>query len=72
LLKALIASVLPKGRRNAAFGVFYLGYGGGWLIGSVAAGLLYDRSRLLLVMLAAGAQLAAVPLFLLAARRSRT
>jgi len=28
LLKALIASVLPEGRRNLAFGLFYLGYGG--------------------------------------------
>ncbi len=29
LLKVLIASVLPEGKRNLAFGVFYLGYGGG-------------------------------------------
>jgi MFS family permease len=69
LLKALIASILPEGRRNAAFGVFYLGYGGGWLIGSIAAGLLYDRSRLGLAVFSVGAQLAAVPLFLLGARR---
>jgi MFS family permease len=72
LLKALIASVLPEDRRNAAFGVFYLGYGGGWLVGSVAAGLLYDRSRLMLVIFAVVVQLAAIPLFLLAARESRT
>ena len=29
LLKALIATVLPKGRRNLAFGLFYTGYGTG-------------------------------------------
>lgn len=40
LLKVLIASVLPEGRRNFAFGVFYLGYGSGWLLGSIATGLL--------------------------------
>src|SRR5262249_1327767 len=34
LLKVLIASVLPEGKRNFAFGLFYLGYGGGWLVGS--------------------------------------
>ncbi|HEX7942211.1 MAG TPA: MFS transporter, partial [Gemmatimonadaceae bacterium] len=68
LLKALIASVLPGNRRNAAFGVFYLGYGGGWLVGSIAAGLLYDRSRLALVIFAMIVQLVSVPLFVLAAR----
>jgi MFS family permease len=71
LLKALIASVLPEDRRNAAFGLFYVGYGGGWLVGSIAAGLLYDRSRLILVIFAVVAQLAAIPLFLLGARDAR-
>ncbi|WP_225040138.1 hypothetical protein WGT02_25050 (plasmid) [Rhizobium sp. T1470] len=33
LLKVLIASVLPEGRRNFAFGLFYIGYGVGWLVG---------------------------------------
>ena len=71
LLKALIASVLPEDRRNAAFGVFYLGYGGGWLVGSVAAGLLYDRSRLALVIFAVIAHLTSIPIFLVAAREGR-
>jgi hypothetical protein len=35
LLKVLIASVLPEGKRNTAFGLYYIGYGGGWLIGSI-------------------------------------
>jgi MFS family permease len=33
LLKAVVAGMLPEGRRNLAFGLFYAGYGGGWLIG---------------------------------------
>ena len=37
LLKALIAGVLPEGRRNFAFGAFYLGYGAGCLPGVRAA-----------------------------------
>src|SRR5262249_20652438 len=45
LLKVLIVSVLPEGKRNFAFGLFYLGYGGGWLVGSVVTGLLYEHSR---------------------------
>lgn len=70
LLKVLIASVLPEGRRNLAFGLFYLGYGGGWLVGSVITGLLYDRSRLALVVFAVVAQLASLPFFMLAWRAS--
>jgi MFS family permease len=68
LLKALIAGVLPEGKRNTAFGLFYIGYGLGWLIGSVASGLLYGQSRLGLVMFVVAAQLASVPLFLIARR----
>jgi MFS family permease len=68
LLKVLIASVLPKGRRNLAFGLFYLGYGGGWLLGSATTGLLYDRSRTALVVFAVVVQLASLPLFVLADR----
>ncbi len=70
LLKALIASVLPEGRRNLAFGLFYIGYGGGWLAGSIAAGLLYGRSRPALIAFAIVVQLASVPFFIGAARRS--
>lgn len=69
LLKALIASVLPEHRRNAAFGVFYLGYGAGWLVGSVTAGLLYDRSRIALVAFAVIAQLLSLPFFVMGARQ---
>jgi MFS family permease len=69
LLKVLIASVLPEGRRNLAFGLFYVGYGVGWLIGSVATGLLYDRSRIALVVFAVMVQLAALPFFAMAHRR---
>jgi MFS family permease len=71
LLKVLIASVLPAGKRNLAFGLFYLGYGGGWLVGSVATGLLYEHSRLALVIFAVTVQLASLPFFLLASRRSQ-
>ena len=68
LLKGLIASVLPEGRRNLAFGVFYLGYGAGWLVGSITTGVLYDRSRAALVVFAVVVQLASLPFFILADR----
>jgi MFS family permease len=72
LLKVLIVSVLPEGKRNLAFGLFYLGYGGGWLVGSVATGLLYEHSRLALVIFAVTVQVASLPFFILASRRSRS
>ena len=71
LLKALIASVLPEGRRNLAFGLFYIGYGSGWLVGSVATGLLYEHSIIALIVFSATAQLVSLPLFLLADRSRR-
>lgn len=70
LLKAIVAGVLPQERRSLAFGLFYVGYGCGWLIGSVAMGLLYERSRVALVCVAVLAQLASLPVFWLAHRRA--
>jgi MFS family permease len=69
LLKAIVAGALPPGRRSFAFGLFYAGYGCGWLIGSVTMGLLYERSRLALALIAMLAQLASLPMFLAAYRR---
>jgi MFS family permease len=68
LLKAVVASVLPEGRRNLAFGLFYAVYGVGWLIGSVATGLLYDQSRIALVTFIIASQLMSLPLFVIANR----
>ena len=42
---------------------------GAWLIGSIAMGLLYDRSQTALIVFVVAAQLASVPLFLAARRR---
>jgi hypothetical protein len=68
LLKALIAGVLPEGKRNFAFGLYYAGYGVGWLIGSIVTGLLYDASRTGLVIFAILVQLASIPIFVAGSR----
>lgn len=69
LLKALIAGILPKGKRNLAFGLFYIGYGSGWLVGSTITGLLYDRSLILLVVFSMALQLLSLPLFIIAKKK---
>jgi MFS family permease len=68
LFKAIVAGLLPEGKRNLAFGLFYAGYGVGWLVGSTTTGLLYDRSRSAVVVFCVAAQLTAIPLLALAAR----
>lgn len=68
LLKAIVAEVLPEGKRNFAFGLYYAGYGVGWLVGSVVTGLLYDRSLITMIAFSIIVQLASVPVFILAGR----
>jgi len=70
LLKAIVAEVLPEGKRNFAFGLYYAGYGVGWLVGSIVTGLLYEQSRSALIAFSISTQLASLPLFVLAKRTS--
>lgn len=69
LLKALIAEVMPEGKRNQAFGLFYIGYGLGWLIGSIATGFIYERSLPIMVAFSVVAQLIALPIFYIAQKK---
>ena len=69
VFKAVVADRLPEGRRNFAFGIFYTGYGVGWLIGSVAVGLLYDVSVTAVIAFSMAVQLGSIPLFLFAQRK---
>src|SRR5690349_21024445 len=69
LLKAVVAEVLPEGQRNLAFGLYYAGYGIGWLAGSVVAGVLYERALAAVIAFSIAVQLASVPVFIMARRR---
>ena len=69
LFKAVVADRLPEGRRNFAFGIFYTGYGVGWLVGSIATGLLYDVSVVAVIAFSMAVQLGSIPLFLFARQR---
>lgn len=72
LLKAIVTEVLPEGKRNFAFGLYYAGYGVGWLVGSIVAGLLYENSLIALIVFSIIIQLASVPVFLMAGRQERS
>jgi MFS family permease len=71
LFKAIVADVLPQHKRGLAFGLFYTGYGCGWLVGSTATGLLYEHSHAGLAAFAMAAQLGSLPFFLFAYHRQR-
>jgi predicted MFS family arabinose efflux permease len=71
LLKAVLAPLVPAGKRSSAFGVFDTAYGVAWFMGSALMGLLYDTSVTSLVILSVTLQLAALPLFLFANKQRR-
>jgi predicted MFS family arabinose efflux permease len=66
LLQAMLTGVIPPQKRSTAFGLFDTGYGIAWFLGSVAMGLLYERSILAVVLLSVVLQLAAVPVLFIA------
>jgi MFS family permease len=67
--RAALANMVPSERRAGAYGLFDGAYGVTWFLGSALIGFLYDRSVNAAVLFSVGAQLAAVPLLLLVARR---
>ena len=69
LLKAILADVVPAGRRATGFGLFDAVFGGAWFVGSAAMGVLYDRSLEAVVILSVCLQLAALPALFLARKR---
>ncbi len=70
LLKAALTGVTPVEKRSTAYGVFDTGFGAAWFLGSAVMGLLYEVSLPALIVFSVAAQLAALPVFLLAGKRS--
>jgi MFS family permease len=68
IMRAAVAEMVAADRRGAAYGIFNAGYGVFWFLGSTTMGLLYDASIPFLVAFSVAAQLAAIPLILLAGR----
>jgi predicted MFS family arabinose efflux permease len=72
ILRAAIAGMVPHDRRGTAYGLFNAVYGLSWFLGSAAMGMLYDRDIPSLVTFSILAQVAAVPVLVLVARRGRS
>ncbi len=71
VLRAMIATLVPAGRRATGYGFFNAAYGLAWFLGSALMGFLYDVSPIGLVAFSVLAQLAAIPLLFVASRRPR-
>lgn len=69
IAKAAIATLVPKERRARAYGWFFAAFGLCWWLGSWGMGALYARSLPAVAALSAAAQLLAIPLLLVLARR---
>ena len=68
IIPAAVATMVPAQRRPSAYGLFTAAYGLFWFLGSALIGFLYDISIAAVIVFAVVAELAAIPLFLSAAR----
>jgi MFS family permease len=62
LMRAIVATMIPKNKRASAYGVFNTGFGIFWFLGSFLMGVLYDVSIFSLVVFSVSIQLLAIPL----------
>jgi len=70
LLKATLANVVSSDKRSTAFGVFDTGFGIAWFLGSAIMGILYAKSLTALIIFSVAIQIAALPVFIIAQKRS--
>lgn len=72
ILKAAVASMVPKTSRATGYGIFECAFGAAWFLGSWLLGLLYETSLPVMIAVSVLAQLAAIPLYLLSGRERAT
>jgi len=65
IMRAAIAEMVPANRRGTGYGIFNMGYGICWFLGSAIMGVFYDFSLMVLIIFSIVSQLASIPLLLL-------
>ncbi len=68
ILKAAVASIVPKASRATGYGIFECVFGVFWFLGSWLLGILYDWSIPVMIAVSMGAQLLSIPLYFLSAK----
>lgn len=68
--KAMIATIVPRGERGRAYGLYYLVWGLAWWVGSVLLGALYDVSHGIASAVATGSLLVGAIVVALSSRRA--
>lgn len=69
LMRAVVGKMVGKRKRASAYGIFNMGYGIAWFLGSAAMGLLYDISIPLVILFIIILQLASIPWLIIVAHR---
>jgi MFS family permease len=69
ILKAVVAKMVPKCSRATGYGIFECSFGVFWFLGSWLLGILYDINILAMIAVSMSTQLAAIPLYLMSARK---
>lgn len=71
ILKAAVATMVPKQSRATGYGIFECSFGFFWFIGSWLLGALYDVDLTAMIVVSMVAQLFAIPMYILSYRKSR-
>ncbi|MDD4182906.1 MAG: MFS transporter [Candidatus Omnitrophica bacterium] len=69
IMRAAVATMVASNKRGSAYGIFNTGYGLFWFLGSALMGILYDKHVFYLVAFSVFAQLAAIPVLLVARKK---
>jgi len=69
IMRAQVATMVASDKRGSAYGIFNTGYGLFWFLGSALMGILYDKHVFYLVAFSIVAQLAAIPVLLIARKK---
>lgn len=68
ILKAAVASMVPKTSRATGYGIFEFSFGVFWFLGSWLLGALYDVNITAMIVVSVTAQLASIPLYILSSK----